>query len=125
GDPLLATMDACRMIEAPSGRRRSAIREDDVELALLAPDLCEETIEIAEVRRVSLYAGHIYSDLLDRRSQLRITAPRDEDVRAFVHELLRRRQANAAVASSDERDFPFKLPYEFLPTCPCSSCIAR
>jgi hypothetical protein len=49
-----------------------------------------------------LYAGYISSDLLYRRSQLRITAPRYEDVRAFVHELLRRRKADAAIATRNE-----------------------
>jgi hypothetical protein len=33
---------------------------------------------------------------LDRRSQLRSTAPGNEDVRPFVDKLLRRRKANAA-----------------------------
>src|SRR5439155_13403204 len=94
--------------------RPTGIREHDVEPALLPLDLCEEAIEIAQVRHVASYAGHISSDVLDRCRQLRITAPRDEDVGAFVHELLRRRQANAAVATSDERDFPFKLPHGFL-----------
>jgi hypothetical protein len=37
-------------------------------------------------------------DLLYRPSQLRLTAPRYEDVRAFVHKLLRRGKANAAIA---------------------------
>ena len=50
------------------------------ELALLPLNLCEEAIKIAEVRHVSLYAGYISSDLLYRRSQLRIPAPRYEDV---------------------------------------------
>src|SRR6267143_1248169 len=33
------------------------------ELALLSLDLCEEAIQITEVRHVSLYAGYISSDL--------------------------------------------------------------
>jgi len=59
--------------------------------------LREEPIKIAKVRRVPLYAGHIFSDLLYRPSQLRLTASCDENVRAFVHELLRGRKANAAI----------------------------
>ena len=43
------------------------------------------------------------------------SAPRYEDVRAFLHEFLRRRQANAAVATSDECDFSFKLTRIFSP----------
>src|SRR2546430_6898661 len=76
-------------------------------------DLCEETIEIAKVRHVSLYGGDSAPDLLDRRSQLRITAPRDEDVGAFVHKLLRRRKANTASATGDEADLSFKLTHGF------------
>ena len=89
----------------------TSIREHDIELALLPLDLSEETIKIAEVRHVSLDAGHISSDLLDRRSQLWVTAPRDEDVRAFVHKLLRGRQANAATAASNDCDFSLKLTH--------------
>ncbi len=62
--------------------RATGIREHNIELALLPLDLREEAVKIVEVRHVSLYAGDISSDLLYRPSQLRITAPRDEDVRA-------------------------------------------
>src|SRR5207249_6934551 len=95
-------------------RRDAGIREHNIEPALLPLDSCEEAIKIAKVRHVSLYAAHISFDLLDRRSQLRITTPRDEDVRAFAHKQLGRREANAAIAASDECDFSFKLPHIFL-----------
>src|SRR5262245_10451688 len=98
--------------------RNTGIREHDIELALLPLDLSEETIKIAEVRHVSLYAGHISADLLDRRRQLRMTAPRDEDVRAFVHKLLRSRKANAAAAARNDCDFSLKLAHVFLLGCP-------
>src|SRR5204863_1138607 len=39
--------------------RYAGIREHDIELALLPLDLREEAIEIAKVRHVSAYAGHI------------------------------------------------------------------
>src|SRR6058998_814639 len=94
--------------------RNIGIREHDIELALLPLDLGEEAIEIAKVRHVALDADHIRPDVLDRRSQLRITAPRDEDVRAFVHERLRGRKANAAVADSNECDFSFKITHVVL-----------
>src|SRR5262245_43742512 len=97
--------------------RNTGIREHDIELALLPLDLSEETIKIAQVRHVSLDAGHISSDLLDRRSQLRTTAPRDEDVRAFVHNLLRGRQANATTAARNDCDFSLKLTHVFLLGC--------
>jgi hypothetical protein len=100
---------------AQGGRcRTTGIREHDIEPAFLPLDLGEEPIEIAEVQRVPLYAGNISSDLLHRRGQLPITASRHEDVGAFVDELLRRRQADAAIAAGDESDFSFKLGHVFL-----------
>src|SRR5262245_18840408 len=103
---------------AERGKLRDAgVGEDDVEPALLALDLGEEAIEVAEVRHVSPDAGHISSDLLDRRRRLRLTAPGDEDVGAFLHELLRRRETDAAVATRDECDFSFKLAHVFLLGC--------
>src|SRR5437899_3338752 len=95
-------------------RRDAGIREHNIEPALLPLDLCEEAIKIAKVRHVSLYAGDISSDLLYRRRQLRITAPRYEDVGAFVHKQLGRREANAAIAAGDECQFSVKLPHIFL-----------
>jgi hypothetical protein len=81
--------------------------------ALILLDSREETIEIAEVRYVSLDAGNVLPDLLCRSSHLRITASRDENVRAFVHEALRRRKANAAVRTRDERNFSVELTHLF------------
>src|SRR5437879_3391433 len=88
------------------------LAEDNVEPALLLLDLGEEAIEIAKVRHVALDAGNVASDFLDRRSQ--ITAPRDEDVRALVYKLLRRRKANAAIATGNERDLAFELAHALL-----------
>src|SRR5205823_14163451 len=107
----------------PSGAyfRNTRIREHDIELAFLSFDLCEEAIKIAKVRHISLYAGYISPNLLYCRSQLLLTASRDEHVRAFVHELLRRRQANAAIATSNECNFSFKLTHLFL-LCRQVSC---
>src|SRR6266446_1159805 len=94
----------------------TGIREDNIQLGLLALDVCEEPIKIAEVRHVALETADISSDLLYRRRQLQIAAPRDEDVRAFVHELLRGRKANAAVATGNECSFSFKLTHDVLPS---------
>src|SRR6266404_6725697 len=82
--------------------RETGIRENNVEPAFLSFDLCKETIKIVQVRYVSRYARDISSDLLHRRSQLLLTAPGYENVRTFIHKLLRRRQANAAVSTRDE-----------------------
>src|SRR5262249_32880424 len=108
-----------RLGDRAQGRkpRDAGIGEDDVEPALLPLDLREEAIEAAEVRHVPLDAGPIASDLPDRRRRLGLTAPGDEDVGAFLHELLRRRETDAAVATRDESDFPFELAHVVLPGC--------
>jgi len=91
--------------------RPSGISEHNIELALLALDLREEPIKIAKVRRVSLYAGHIFSDLLYAAANFRLTAPGYEDVRAFVHKLLRRRQAMPLLPPVISAIFPSAYPY--------------
>src|SRR5262249_23496198 len=88
--------------------RNTCIREHYIELALLLLDLCEEAIKITEVRHVSLYARYISSNLFYRSRQLRIASARYEDVRAFVHKLLRSRKTDAARASCNECCFSFK-----------------
>src|SRR6266404_4418320 len=92
----------------------TGIREHDIELPLLLFDLCEEPIEIVKVRYVSLYAGDISSNFLYRLSQLRLAAARYEDVRAFVHKLLRCGKANAAIATGNECNFSFKPVHVFI-----------
>src|SRR5258707_13846372 len=94
--------------------RHTGIGEYDIELALLLLDLCEQAIKIAKVRHVSLHAGYISSDLFDCHGQFGITTTRDEDMRAFVHKLLCRRKANAAIATGNECDFSFKLVHVLL-----------
>src|SRR5262249_8834559 len=112
-----------RVVELLSDRaqgrqlRDAGIGEDNVEPALLPLDPGEEAIEVAEVRHVSLDAGHIASDLRDRRRRRGLTAPGDEDVGAFLHELLRRRETDAAVATRDECDLAFELAHVFLLAC--------
>jgi hypothetical protein len=66
-----------------------------------------------KVRHVSLDASNIDANGPDYRRQPRITAPCYEDVRALMHTLLRRRQANAAIAASNESHFSFQLPHMF------------
>jgi hypothetical protein len=91
----------------------TGVREHNIELALLPLDLREETIEVVKVRHVSLYGTHIFSDLFYRRSQLLFTTPRYKHVGAFVHKLLGRRKANAAIAASNKRNFPFEFTRVF------------
>src|SRR5271166_3594369 len=51
-----------------------------------------------------------------------MVAPRDKDVRAFVHELLGRRQADAAIATRNECNFSFKVVHVFLSSHQSLSC---
>src|SRR5215472_3837517 len=97
--------------------RNTGIGEDNVEPALLALDLGNQAIEIVKVRHISSDGGDVAPDLLDRRRQLGLTPARDEHVGAFVHELLRRREANAAIAASYECNFSFELTHVFLLSC--------
>src|SRR6516165_2765940 len=86
-------------------------------VALFPLVLGEEAIKIAKVRHVSLNARYISSNLFHRRSQLRSTAPRDEDVRALVGKLLRCCKADTAIAASDECNFFLKLAHVVLLSC--------
>src|SRR5258705_6579297 len=61
--------------------------EDNSGPAICLIDWSSEVSCSHKVRNVSLYTGHIPSDLLYRLSQLRFTAPCDKNVRAFVHKL--------------------------------------
>src|SRR5262245_47334078 len=72
-------------------------------------DLCEEAIEIAEVRDVTLDALDTSAAVLDRRRELGIAALSDEDVRLLLYKLLRGRKADAAICHPDEGDCPVKL----------------
>jgi hypothetical protein len=85
-------------------------------MKLLSSDARNTTALAISSGLPSLPSG-TFPDLLDRRSQLLITTPRYEDVRSFVHKLLRRRQANAAIATSNECSFSFKLTHVFLLSC--------
>src|SRR5437899_11814350 len=56
------------------------IGEHNIESTLLLLDLCIETIKVAKIRHVSLYARYISADFLYRRSQLRLTSACDEGI---------------------------------------------
>jgi hypothetical protein len=49
--------------------------EDNVELAFLPLNLCEEAIKVVGFRDVSLYVGYILSDLRSRRPAMKTYAP--------------------------------------------------
>src|SRR6266436_1352026 len=99
---------------AESGKLRDpGIGEHNIEFALFLLDLRKQTIKVAKIRNVSLYAGYISADLLYRRSQLRLASARYEDVRAFVDKRFCRGESNAASPASNECGFSFKLVHIF------------
>jgi hypothetical protein len=57
-----------------------------------------------------LYTGYVSTYVLYRRSQFRFTAPRYENVFAFVYKPLRRCQPDAAIAAVMRAIFPSSLP---------------
>src|SRR2546422_394410 len=92
-------------------RRENAgagIGEDDVDAPFLAPYRRIETVQVRELRDVPLHAGGLLADLPHRDIQLALTATGDEDVRAFLREPARGGEADAAVPTRDDRDFPFE-----------------
>src|SRR5262245_4289880 len=78
----------------------------------------KQAVKILKLRHVCSDGGDVAADLLDRRRQRALTPARDEDVGALVHELLRRGQADAAVAPGDDRDFPFQFLRHGTPPLP-------
>src|SRR4029077_15654672 len=88
--------------------RDPGIREHNIESALFFLDLREETIKVAKIRHVSLYARYISADFLYLLGQLRLTSARDEDIRAFVDKRFCRSETNPACAASNQCDFSFK-----------------
>ena len=96
--------------------RDSSIGEQDVDFALLLFDLSEEPTKIFELRHVSLNGGNIFSNLLDRRVQLRLATSGDKE-RTFIYKSLRRGKADAAVATGDKRNLSLKLTQVFLVSC--------
>src|SRR5260370_16664134 len=97
----------------PSGAyfAHAGIGKQNIELAFFPFDLCEKAIQIAKVGHVSGHRGYIFANFFYRCSQLRFTASVYEDVRAFIHKSLRRRQANAAIAASNQCDFFFEFTH--------------
>ena len=81
--------------------RNTGICEQDIEPALIAYDLSEQPVEIAQIRYISLDAGHIVADFGHRRGQLGIAAPRCEYVCAFDHKKFRGGESDAGAASGD------------------------
>lgn len=91
----------------------NCVGKDDIEPAPLFFDLFEQTIQIAELRHISLHARDIGPQLLYRLIQFRLPPAADKHVGALLHEAFRRREANAAVTARDRCNFPSGLPMKF------------
>ncbi len=98
--------------------RDTSIGKHYIELAFLTLDLRKESVEIGKAGDIALYAGHVSADFLCSRGQLPITASRDEDIGAFVHEPLRGSETYSRGASGNHRHFSLQLAhyrYSFFP----------
>src|SRR6516225_6467063 len=78
-------------------------------MALLLLHRGEQPVEVREVRYVALHPGDVPADLRPRCIEFRLAASGDEDVGALGDEAPGGGQADAAVAPSDDRDFPFQF----------------
>ena len=58
---------------------------------------------------VSSDGGDVASDVLDRRRQLGLTAPRDEDVGTLLHESFGSRQPNPVCRAGNDGGLTFEL----------------
>jgi hypothetical protein len=76
---------------------------------VLALHCGEQPVEVCQVRDVARHAGDVLADLPDRLIEFRLAAAGDEDVGALGDVAPGRGQADAAVATSNQGNFPFKL----------------
>ena len=87
----------------------AGVGERNVNPALLLLHRGVRPIEICQLRDVTLNAGDILADLSDRDIELALTAAGDEDMPPFGAKPLGGVEANAAVATRDDRGFSFQL----------------
>lgn len=78
--------------------------------ALFLLDRLEQTVQIIEVGRIGLHAGHIPADQLDGFVQRVLPPARNEDVSSFVDELLRTGQCHTTCRAGDHRNLPSSFP---------------
>ncbi len=89
--------------------RRPGVCEEHVQATLPLLDRGVQTIQVGQVRNVPLNAKRVRADQLHRRTKFSLPPTRDEHVRAFRDETLRRCQTDSAVAARDERDLAFEF----------------
>jgi hypothetical protein len=68
------------------GLVRAGAREQDVDPALFPPDRIEQTVEVVEIGRVPLHAGHVPANQPDGLIELLLPPARDEHVGALFNE---------------------------------------
>ena len=83
-----------------------------VDRALFLLDRLEQAVQIGEVGRIGLHAGHVPADLLDGFVQRVLASARDEDVGSFVYEQLGAGQRHTTCRACDHRDLAIELSHK-------------
>jgi hypothetical protein len=78
----------CCSVISPSLRSSPVPCPQHVDGALFPPDRVEQTVQLVQVGRISLHAGHVPADQLDGFIQSFLPPTRDENVSSFVNEQL-------------------------------------
>src|SRR6202795_375265 len=94
----------------------ASIGEDNINAACFLLDRRIQPVEVRKVRHVALDCGDVLADQLDGFIQFALPATGDEDLRAFRNKALRGGEADAAVASGYDRNFPFELAHDIAPS---------
>jgi hypothetical protein len=79
------------------------VREHHVQAATAVGDRGVKPVEILLLAHVTLHAGDVVADFLDRRIEFCLAPPADEDVRALLDEPLGSGQADAGSTAGDYR----------------------
>src|SRR6266481_8490261 len=116
GEERAFDVDAERLVEVGLGDlaerhefAQAGVGEEDVDATLLLLHRRVQSIQIREIGDVPLDAADVLADLAHRRVELGLTAPGDEDVRAFRGEPSCGGEADSAVAPGDDGDLAFEL----------------
>ncbi len=83
-----------------------------VDRALFPLDRLEQTVQIFEVRRVGLYAGHVPPDQLDGVVQRVLPTACNEDMSSFVDEQLGASQRHTTCRACDHRNLAIELSHD-------------
>src|ERR1700733_13124027 len=81
--------------------RQARVRHDDVDDALFGPYCRGDTVEVTEIRDISLNGRYILPDQRYRLIQLRLPTPGNKDVDPFLYEALGCGKADSTIAASD------------------------